>query len=59
MNLFTGYKDIHKSVGRDEPRPWRGAHFAAPKQIASVKGMNQKGMNLEIVNSKNYKDIFN
>ena len=81
MNLVTGYKDIHKSVGRDEPRPcarapaplarlrlarsaprarvsagkWAlRAHFPAPKQITSVKWMNQKGMSLKMVNGKNY-----
>ena len=30
------------------------AHFPAPKQITSVKWMNQKGMSLKMVNGKNY-----
>ena len=41
MNLVTGYKDIHKSVGRDEPRPWRtrarSTRSASPRSLRSPR----------------------
>ena len=70
MNLVTGARApaplVRLRLTRSAPRArvsagnWAlRAQFPAPKQITSVKGMNQKGMNLEIVNSKNYKDFCN
>ena len=70
MNLVSGARApaplVRLRLTRSAPRArvsagnWAlRAQFPAPKQITSVKGMNQKGMNLEIVNSKNYKDIWN
>ena len=69
MNLVSGARApaplVRLRLTRSAPRArvsagnWAlRAQFPAPKQITSVKGMNQKGMNLEIVNSKNYKDIW-
>ena len=62
MNLVTGARA--RSTRSASPHSLRSPRTrecreVGAEQITSVKGMNQKGMNLEIVNSKNCKDIWN